>query len=148
MPWAHSTHHTAHTTTTTTWLYSPSWALASCAIRLHKSLSWAFPLHPSIAITRRSSWTSSKHLTQHTLYIYIYIYTHTHNIMLFCFFLHSAFYWIHRQIPWRLKTTWSCKGQASPETWYMCSNLYGMITPQTKMSFFFTVWWSGCNRLV
>jgi hypothetical protein len=48
---------------TTTWLYSPSWALASYAIRLHKSLSRAFPLPPSVPITRKSSWTSSNHLT-------------------------------------------------------------------------------------
>jgi hypothetical protein len=27
------------------WRYSPTWALASCAIRLHWSLSWAFLLH-------------------------------------------------------------------------------------------------------
>jgi hypothetical protein len=47
------------THTHTTWLYSPSSGLASCAIRLHKSLSWAFPLHPSIPIARQSSWTSS-----------------------------------------------------------------------------------------
>jgi hypothetical protein len=46
-----------------TWRYSPTWALASCAIRLHSSLSWAFLLHPSIPISRRSSWTSSSHLT-------------------------------------------------------------------------------------
>jgi hypothetical protein len=36
-----------------TWRYSPTWALASCAIRLHWSLSWAFLLHPSILISRR-----------------------------------------------------------------------------------------------
>jgi hypothetical protein len=47
---------------TTTWLYSPSWALASCAIRLHKFLSWAFPLHPSIPIAHKSSSASSNHL--------------------------------------------------------------------------------------
>ena len=43
-----------------TWRYSPTWALASCAIL---SLSWAFLLHPSIPISRRSSSTSSSHLT-------------------------------------------------------------------------------------
>jgi hypothetical protein len=31
--------------------------LASCAFRLHWSLSWAFLLHPSIPISRKSSWT-------------------------------------------------------------------------------------------
>jgi hypothetical protein len=41
-----------------TWRYSPTWALVSCVIRLHWSLSWAFLLHPSIPISRRSSWTS------------------------------------------------------------------------------------------
>jgi hypothetical protein len=46
-----------------TWRYSPSWALASCAILHHWSLSWAFLLHPSIPIYRKSSWTSSSHLT-------------------------------------------------------------------------------------
>jgi hypothetical protein len=46
-----------------TWRYSLTWALASCAIRLHWSLSRAFLLHPSIPISRRSSWTSSSHLT-------------------------------------------------------------------------------------
>jgi hypothetical protein len=46
-----------------TWRYSPTWALASCAIRLHWSLSWDFLLNPSIPISRRSSWTSSSHLT-------------------------------------------------------------------------------------
>jgi hypothetical protein len=46
-----------------TWRYSPSWDLASCAIRLHWSLSWDFLLHPSIPISRKSSWTSSSHLT-------------------------------------------------------------------------------------
>ena len=46
-----------------TWRYSPSWALASCAIRLHCSLSWAFLLHPTIPISCRSSWTSSGRLT-------------------------------------------------------------------------------------
>jgi hypothetical protein len=35
-----------------TWRYSPTWALASCAIRLHWSLSWAFPLHPWTPISR------------------------------------------------------------------------------------------------
>jgi hypothetical protein len=35
----------------------------TCAIRLHWSLSWAFLLHPSIPISRTSSWTSSSHLT-------------------------------------------------------------------------------------
>ena len=47
--------------TTTTWRYSPSWSLASCAIRLHKCPSWAFPLHPSTPIARTSSWTPSNH---------------------------------------------------------------------------------------
>jgi hypothetical protein len=46
-----------------TWRYSPTWALAPCAIHLHWSLSSAFLLHPSIPISRRSSWTSSSHLT-------------------------------------------------------------------------------------
>jgi hypothetical protein len=42
-----------------TWYYSPTWALASSAIRLHWSLSWAFLLHPSSPISRRSSGKSS-----------------------------------------------------------------------------------------
>jgi hypothetical protein len=46
------------TITTTTWRYSPTWALASCAIRLHWPLSWAYLLYPSIPISHRSSWTS------------------------------------------------------------------------------------------
>ena len=41
----------------TTWRYSPTWALACCAIRLHWSLSWAFLLHSSIPISCTSSWT-------------------------------------------------------------------------------------------
>jgi hypothetical protein len=45
--------------------------LASCAIRLHWSLSWAFLLHPSIPISRRSSWTSSSHLSKYGIYVLI-----------------------------------------------------------------------------
>jgi hypothetical protein len=68
-------------TTTITWLYSPSWALASCAIRLHKSLSWAFPLHPSIPISGKSFWTSSSHLTFGLpLFLLVYIFSLNHPL--------------------------------------------------------------------
>jgi hypothetical protein len=33
-----------------TWCYSPMWALASCDIRLHWSLSWAFLLHLNVVL--------------------------------------------------------------------------------------------------
>ena len=48
-----------------TWRYSPTWALASCAIRLHWSLFWAFLPHPSIPISRRPSRTSSSIYSRH-----------------------------------------------------------------------------------
>jgi hypothetical protein len=52
LPWKSNT---TPTPTTTNLLYSPSSALASCAIRLHKSVSWVFLLHSSIPIARKSS---------------------------------------------------------------------------------------------
>ena len=56
-------------TTTTTWLYSPSWALASCAIRLHKSLSWAFLLHHHISTDYKIRINLENHSLQLTIFL-------------------------------------------------------------------------------
>ena len=101
----------AHKSTTNTWRYSPSWALASCASRLRKSLSWAFSLYPSISIARNTNihwnyfwpeheWANSKALLPYFIFYYVlsWIYSDKNCIILY----HLPFLWTLISSWWNL----------------------------------------------
>jgi hypothetical protein len=63
--------------------YSPTWALASCAIRLHWSLSWAFLLHPSIPDIHTARFNTQDSAS--CPYVQVtYASTDTHWLFFFC----------------------------------------------------------------